>query len=75
MYYNRLEVEFAKSSKQFIAISVGSLALIHLINKTTSQHETTVGVFLGLSKAFDTVDHQILFGKLELYRICGAALQ
>ena len=45
-------------------------ALIHLINKVSSavdQRETTVGVFLDISKAFDTLDHQILFTKLEHY--------
>ena len=55
-----------------------SYALIHLVNKIASaidQHETTVGVFLDLSKVFDTLDHQILFAKLEHYYMRDAALQ
>ncbi len=48
------------------------LAIIELVDKITraiDKAEYTIGIFLDLSKASDTINHKILIQKLEHYMV------
>ena len=47
------------------------MQLIDNINNSFEKNHFTLGVFIDLSKVFDTVDRYILFTKLKLYGIQG----
>lgn len=60
---------FRKSRSTEFAI----IEVIDKITKAIDQGKYTIGIFLDLSKAFDTINHEILIKKLEYYGMRGIA--
>ena len=52
-------------------------AVLEVLDRTIAaldSNKTPINIFLDLSKAFDTLDHNILLSKLKHYGINGTAL-
>ena len=49
------------------------LDLIESITNAIDNKKATIGIYIDLKKAFDTIDHKLLLNKLEKYGIRGNA--
>ena len=55
-------------------VDYGLMEAVDSISHSMSNRKMTLGVFIDLSKAFDTVDHKILLKKLKKYGVTGEEL-
>ena len=60
---------FRQGYSTYLALTV----LVDKLVKSLENGDYVVGVFLDFSKAFDTVDHEIVLAKLQYYGIRGIA--
>ena len=67
---HKLQFGFRKDHSTSIALMI----LVDKISKAMHEGEYVLGVFIDFSKAFDTVNHDILLRKLYAYGIRGVAL-
>ena len=82
--YNRLFKQLSENSilyeKQFGFQTSHStehaiLLLVNQLHQSFDESKFTLGIFIDLSKAFDTVDHKILTKRFQLYGIKDCKLR
>ena len=76
-YFTQLKV-FYKSQygfRQFHSTELATLELIDRITYAMDNNLLTINIYLDLSKAFDTLDHEILLYKLHYYGMNDLSLK
>ena len=68
---NKNQYGFRQNHSTYMAIQ----DMYNKITRAIDDREFSIGIFVDLSKAFDTINHDILLQKLEYYGIRGLALQ
>ena len=77
VYVNKLNI-LSNSQYGFRENHSTSMALIDFydkVSKSIDERKFTIGIFIDLKKAFDTIDHKILLSKLNHYGVRGIALK
>ena len=64
------QFEFRKMLSSCMAL----MTMMDKLIQSLENNEYVIGIFLGFSKVFDTVDHAILLSKLHHYDIRGNAI-
>ena len=60
--------------RKYHSTELAVLELVYRIHKEIDENKIQFSVFLDLSKAFNTLDHDILLHELQYYGITGTAL-
>ena len=72
---NNILYEHQYGFRSNYSTSLAVIQLVEQISSSVDNKELSLGIFLDLSRAFDTVNHRILLTKLEHYGIRGLALK
>ena len=73
-HFNNLYYDNQYGFREKHSTEIATLEIIDIIVQEIDQSAIPLNIYLDLSKAFDTIDHNILLHKLNYYGINGAAL-
>lgn len=74
MVENKLLYEHQYGFRTLHSTELAAIELTDRIHTQLDQNKIPLAIFLDLSKAFDTIDHDILLNKLHFYGIRGTSL-